>query len=100
MHVKVDIRAVGFRSVGGSGQFHLCGQLAFLLQPLLQILLGIVKGRAAIVLSRPDCCSPQPRLDALQAFAHTGSLFRCGIGNGHGAELGASIEAYHEAHIG
>ena len=100
LHIEVDIGAVGICSVGCSGKFHLCGQLASLLQPLLQILLGIVQGRAAIVLSRPDGRSPHPRRHALKAFAHFGSLFRGGIGNRHRAEFGSSIEAHHEPHIG
>ena len=68
LHIVVDIGAVGFRSVGCPGKFHLCSQLALLLQPLLQILLGIGQGPAAIVLPRPDGRSPDPRRDSLQAL--------------------------------
>jgi hypothetical protein len=61
LHIKVDIGAVGFSRVGCSGKFYLCGQLASLLQPFLQVFLGIGQGRAAVVLSRPDGRSPDPR---------------------------------------
>ncbi len=60
LHIEMNIGAVGFGRISCPGKFHLGIQLAPLLQPLLQILLGLVQGRAAIVLARPDRRSPQP----------------------------------------
>ena len=99
LQVKVDVGAIGLCIVGRSRELYLRGQLTLLLLTLLQILLGVVQRRAAIVLSRSNRRSPDPRHQSLKALSHFGSLLRSGAGNHHRAKFSFSIEAHPEVYV-